>query len=215
MKVAPPKGADVKATEPKAVAQQSSTASSSTLAESWARLEGWFAAHYPTLALKLRPPAAPKQIAAAEKALGVTFPADFRASLLVHDGQDDDPGVRLLPFAQRLGSLASLTRCWKDDRGLFDKAEMATRLEWLDATRRVRQVHLHPAHVPIAGSKYWDYGRLLLDFLPGPDGSAGQLIARDDVDFVYVCAGVGELLARTARGLEDGRISFPTRRSSD
>jgi cell wall assembly regulator SMI1 len=172
----------------------------------WARVERWFAQHRPDLALNLRPGATEKAIAAAEKQLGVELPADFRSSLLVHDGQDDWPGVQLFPVAHRLGAVASLARCWKDDRGVFDAKEMKTRFDSLDDSKRVRQVHFHPKHVPIAGSKFWDYGRLLLDFIPGPEGQLGQVIARDDVDFVFVCASFGELLAKTASGLEAGAV---------
>jgi cell wall assembly regulator SMI1 len=59
----------------------------------------------------------------------VKFPADFRASLRVHDGQDNAPRVQLWPFALRLGSLDSLVRCWKDDRKYFDAKAMAEREE--------------------------------------------------------------------------------------
>ncbi len=192
---------------PRAERSAVSAAAQPTVGDSWARIEAWFAARHPSVALNLRAPASAAQIAVAEKALRVKFPADFRASLAVHDGQDDHPGVWLLPYAQRLGSLASLTRCWKDDRALYDDKEMRARLDWLDDGQRVRQVHLHPQHIPIAGSKYWDYGRLLLDYAPGPAGAVGQVIARHDVDFVFVCRGFGELLARTARGLMDGSIT--------
>lgn len=198
-KTTPAKAAPAKAAPTK-------VAPTASVAESWASIERWFAAQHPGVALNLRPPATAAQIAAAEKALRVRFPEEFRASLAVHDGQEDWPGVRLWPFAQRLGSLASLTRCWKDDRGLYDDVEMRSRMDWLDDGQRVRQVHLHPRHIPVAGSKYWDYGRLLLDFEPGPRGAAGQVIARDDVDFVFVVPSFGELLARTARGLEAGTI---------
>ena len=181
-------------------------AASIDVGEAWARLEAWFGKRHPELSLALRPGAKAKELAAAEQALGVKLPADFRASVLVHDGQLDHPQVQLFPFAQRLGSLASLVRCWKDDRALYDAKEMALRLDWLDEGKRVRQVHLHPKHIPFAGSPYWDYGRLLFDFLPGPEGTRGQVIARHDIDFVFVCPSFGVLLEKTAQGLEDGTI---------
>jgi cell wall assembly regulator SMI1 len=180
--------------------------SSSAVAASWARIEGWFAAHHPSLSLGLRPGVSAKDIAAAEKKLGVTFPADFRDSLLVHDGQEDNPGVRIVPFAQRLGSLASFVTCWTDDRSAYDEKEMAERFDWTGDDERVRQVHFHPKHIPVAGSPFWDYDRLLLDFIPGPKGTAGQVIVRDDIEFVFLCTTFGELLAKTAQGLEDGTI---------
>jgi cell wall assembly regulator SMI1 len=172
----------------------------------WARIEGWFAKNHPKLSLGLRPPASAKDIAAAEKTLGVTFPEDFRASLLVHDGQDDTPGVRLVPIAQRLGSLESFVTAWSDDRAAFDAERMEERFEWLSDDERVRQVHFHPKHIPIAGSLFWDYDRLLLDFIPGPSGTVGQVIARDDISFVFLAPSFGALLAKIADGLENGTI---------
>ncbi|MBX3262369.1 MAG: SMI1/KNR4 family protein [Labilithrix sp.] len=174
----------------------------------WARIERWFAEHHPELDLKLRPGAKEKEIDAAETRLGVTFPADFRASLRVHDGQDDEPRLFLLPFSERLGSLKSMVACWKNDRPSYDARDTEGRFEWLDDSRRVRQVHFHPKHVAFAGRTYWDHGRLMFDFVPGPEGRAGQVIALADVDFVFVCSSFGELLERTASGLEQGTITL-------
>ncbi len=182
------------------------TPSTSAVAASWAHIEGWFHTHHPKLSLGLRPGASAKEIAAAEKKLGVTFPADFRDSLLVHDGQEDNPGVRIVPIAQRLGSLESFVTCWADDRSAYDEKEMAVRFDWVGDDERVRQVHFHPKHIPIAGSPFWDYDRLLLDFIPGPLGAAGQVIARDDIEFEFLASTFGDLLAKIAKGLEDGTI---------
>ena len=200
-KAAPPKKA---AAAPKKAAPP--TPSTSVVAASWARIEGWFHIHHPKLSLGLRPGASAKEIAAAEKKLGVTFPADFRDSLLVHDGQEDKPGVRIVPIAQRLGSLESFVTCWADDRSAYDEKEMAVRFDWVSDDERVRQVHFHPKHIPIAGSPFWDYDRLLLDFIPGPLGAAGQVIARDDIEFEFLTSTFGDLLAKIAQGLEDGTI---------
>ena len=172
----------------------------------WSRLESWFAEHHPDLSLDLRPGATANELEAAEQALGVKLPEDFRASVRVHDGQLDEPKVQLFPYAQRLGSLASLVRCWQDDRPNFHEQDLAERLTWLDDGQRVRQVHLHPQRVPFAGSSNWDYDQLLFDCIPGPDGVAGQVIARSDIDLGFVCQSFGELLSRTAQGLEDGTI---------
>lgn len=170
----------------------------------WARIEQ--AVRAKQVDLGLRPPATPAEIAAAERALGVTFPDDFRASLLVHDGQEDSLEIRWLPIALRLGSLESLTKCWTDDREYYDDSDLATRIEWLDPTHRVHQVHLHPKQIPIAGSPFWDYDRLLLDFVPGPEGWPGQVIGRADIDFVFVAQSFGALLAHIAKRLDDGSL---------
>ena len=83
---------------------------------------------------------------------------------------------------------------------------MADRFDWLGDDERVRQVHFHPKHIPIAGSPFWDYDRLLLDFIPGPKGTVGQVIVRDDIEFNFLCTTFGELLAKIAQGLDDGTV---------
>ena len=162
-------------TTKKAVATSSAKAPSGAFdaAACWGRIERWFAEHRPEIELKLRPGAKEKEILAAEKQLGVRLPEDFRASLLVHDGQGDEPGVFLFPHSERLGSLKAMVACWKGDRPSYDKHDSEGRFGWLDDGRRVRQVHFHPKHVAFAGSSYWDYGRLLFDFVPGPEGARG------------------------------------------
>lgn len=177
-----------------------------SVAASWARLEAWFAAKHPDLNLKLRPPATATQIADAEKKLGVKLPADFVASASVHDGQENEPSVMLWPFGQRLGSLQALSQCWKDDRGSYDKKDEEGRFDWLSTDKRVRQVHFHPKHIPFAGSSYWDYSRLLFDFVPGPSGTSGQVIVRDDIEFEYLAPSFGALLETIVTGLEEGTM---------
>jgi len=79
----------------------------------WQRLEGWEQKNGRTL--RLRPGATEKAIADAEKKMKLTFPADFRASLLLHDGQqrksgDDDPETStLFEWMPGSGALASLS----------------------------------------------------------------------------------------------------------
>ena len=159
---------------------------------------------HPDLDLQLRSGAPASAIAAAEKTLDVSFPPDFRDSLRIHDGQDDHCAVWWMPIAQRLGSLESITRCWKSDRASFRPSDLAERGERHDRSGRVRQVHFHPRHIPIAGSPHWDYDRVMLDFAPGPEGTTGQVIARRDIDLVFVAPSFGEYLARVERDLVSG-----------
>src|SRR5437764_496381 len=51
------------------------------------RIHACLARHAPLVLDDLRPPAAPKRIRAAEKAMGLSFPEDVKAAYLVHDGQ--------------------------------------------------------------------------------------------------------------------------------
>jgi cell wall assembly regulator SMI1 len=180
--------------------------------ELWRGIEAWFAKNLPNADLVLRPPATRDQIAEAEAKLGTKLPDDFVASLLVHDGQEDEPNVLWLPSAYRLGSLASLVACWERDRQSY--ADDPEREGWLDGSECTRQVHFHPKHVPIAGSRFWDYDRLLLDFFPGPKGRPGQVIAREESELYVIAPSFLLLLEKTLAGLENGRIRFE-KRSAD
>lgn len=177
------------------------------LAETWARIERWFAENLPERALCLRPPATEAELADAEHALGRPLPADVRASYRVHDGQDDHGyDVMWLPYAYRLGSLAAIVAHHLDERAFQGGIVDEERMDWLDDAGEVRQVFWHPDRVVIAGSPHWDYDQLVLDFVPGPNGTPGQLIARVDIAFVRLCSGFGSLLQQYADGLEAGRI---------
>lgn len=155
---------------------------------------------------KLRPPASAAAIRDRETLLAAPLPADFVASLAIHDGQEDKPALTFLPGGLRLGSLASIARCFREDRPSFDAADPDGRFEWLSKDERVRQVHFHPRHVPIAGTRFWDHGRLLLDGIPGPAGTLGQVIVRQEGEFCALVPSFAELLHRTAEGLERGTL---------
>jgi cell wall assembly regulator SMI1 len=170
----------------------------------WHRIESYFAKCWPQKELKLRPPATPQAIAAAEQELGVRFPDDFRESLLVHDGQEDEPSILWLPAAGKLASLDSLVECWKDDRQSYDAELWAN--PSLDESNRVLQAQLHPKHIPFAGSTYWDYDRLLFDFAPGPAGREAQIIVRFDIEHRFLVDTWRGLMETAADGLEDGSI---------
>ena len=174
--------------------------------ELWSRIERWFEDHLPDRTLRLRPGASEVAIARAEAVLDQRFPDDFRESLAVHDGQEDDPQIQWLPAAQRLGSLDAIVRCWRADRSAYDPDPQ--RLEWLDRGGAARQALFHPKQIPIAGSTYWDYDRLLLDFIPGPNGHPGQVVARCDIEIEHVCQSFRSLLEQTIGGLESGTITF-------
>ncbi len=171
--------------------------------ELWSRLETHFAQHWSSKDLKLRKPATEKQISAAEKSLSIRFPDDFRASLRVHDGQDPEPSILWLPGVPQLGSLESIVNCWTQDRAFYE----ATEADETDERSRVRQTFHHPRHIAFAGSAHWDYDRLLFDFEPGPEGHAGQIIMRSDVEFLFLVRTFRELMEKTVEGLENGTIA--------
>ena len=57
-------------------------------------------------------------------AMGITLPADYRESLLVHDGQerseDDDKSFPWMPGCNRIAPLAEVVAQYKDERGWDD-----------------------------------------------------------------------------------------------
>lgn len=178
------------------------------VAELWERIEAWFAENLPDGELRLRPPATESAIAAAEGELGVTFPASYRQSLQAHDGQDDEPTVLWLPYAHRLGSLESILDCHRRDPVIADEEidyDFDPSLD-LDRSGRVKQGPWARRLVPIAGSTYWDYDRLAIDYDPGPNGQVGQIVARVGTDYVFVASDFASLLEKTLAGLEAGRI---------
>ncbi|GGY94521.1 SMI1/KNR4 family protein [Streptomyces poonensis] len=74
-----------------------------TVEESWARIDAWLSEHAPLSRARLRPPAAPGEIADAERRLGVTFHPELVASLRCHDGVELSKGAPVFalngPFA--------------------------------------------------------------------------------------------------------------------
>ncbi|MFF5336820.1 SMI1/KNR4 family protein [Streptomyces sp. NPDC013181] len=54
--------------------------------EAWDRIDAWLREHAPRTFATLRPPAEPEEIAAAERELGLAFPAELVASLRRHNG---------------------------------------------------------------------------------------------------------------------------------
>lgn len=61
-----------------------------TMRAHWTEIESWLKANAPAIYEGLNPPASAQQVADAEKALGVRFPADCVASFQIHNGQKFD-----------------------------------------------------------------------------------------------------------------------------
>src|SRR5262249_35723199 len=59
------------------------------VADSWKRIEAWLKAHNPKLGKALNKGASAKEFAKVEAKLGVKFPADFKESYQLHDGQNE------------------------------------------------------------------------------------------------------------------------------
>lgn len=167
----------------------------------WTRLERFFAAQQWPVAL--RPGATEAEITAVEAALGLPFPADFRASLRIHDGEDWQQGIRWLDNAMLLLPVAKILTRWQEQQTYYARWGEDEYVDDYQDQRRIRNVVYHPRRIAIAESDadIW----LWLDFTPGPDGIAGQVIMDiTECEFIVLALTFRAFLTRYLELLETG-----------
>lgn len=167
----------------------------------WARLERFFAEqNWP---VSLRPGADEAEIACVEQALGLRFPDDFRASLQLHDGENWRQGIRWLPDLMIWLPVADILKSWREQQTYYARWGED---EYADETQdegRIRNIIFHPRRIPIAEQE--GICGLWLDFTPGPEGVAGQVIMdTTECDFTVLAPHFRAFLARYAELLETG-----------
>jgi len=140
----------------------------------WDRIHAWLVDNAPEVLASLQPGATDEQIRAAEKELGVSFPADVKAAYRTHNGQAEGP--RGYPPAFLYGwewlSLERILDEWGVWKGLveagdFDDCES-------EPDDGVRSDWFNLAWVPLTYSGSGDHHCLDLD--PAEGGQAGQII---------------------------------------
>ena len=150
----------------------------STLDSLWRRLEAWVRRNADA-PLCLRPGVAEADLAHAEAELGFALPAELRAWLRVHDGQDvadDDPEVfAWMPGCAPLARLEDIVTEWLAERAL-NEASYAGHHPQVVSRGRLHQCLWHPRRVPLAGAPSWGSERTYVDLFPGPEGAAGQVV---------------------------------------
>jgi cell wall assembly regulator SMI1 len=170
----------------------------------WGRLEAW-AEEHADKSLRLRPGASERAVKAAEKAMKLELPADLRASILLHDGQEPvDEESELFPWMPGCSPLASLewiVERWKEERDEEGDAED-------DAVSEDGFVHTtlwHPSRVPLAGTPDWDGDNTYVDLYPGPQGTRGQLITFvTECDLTAIAPSLAAALESYVGALERG-----------
>jgi len=161
---------------------ESTSLDSTSLADTWARLEAWLDVHAPHLGASLQPGATPREIAALEAQIGMRLPDDVAVSWLRHDGQADDAANGLLPPApgrfawmeipQVLLSLEGIEREWRMMKELVDGGEFKGKTSEPETGIR---------------DDWWNVGWVLLstdgggnsfclDLSPTSQGTVGQII---------------------------------------
>jgi cell wall assembly regulator SMI1 len=172
------------------------------LGEAWQRLEAYVAA-IGAPPLRLAPGASARAIAAAEKEMKLTFPPDFRASLLLHDGQvpaesRDERRFPWMPGCGRLAPLAEIVAAWQELQRLAAKVKRPEP----DPNPRLKGGVHRTGRIPIAAL---GDGATFLDLDPGPAGAAGQLVTTvGKRDLVVIDTGFGAALERWVSALERG-----------
>ncbi|MGI5145726.1 DUF6461 domain-containing protein [Plantactinospora sp. CA-294935] len=160
----------------------------------WAGIEEWLARHAVETYGSLRPPADAAAVADAERAIGVTFPADLSASLARHDGCADGAGTLELAGSYQPMSVEQIVRRWRS-------TEEGLREFMTDDTMRGH--YWHPEWVPFARTNSVDM--LVLDCRPGGSyGAVGTHLKGGGTSFGR-WASLGDLLAEVADALHRGR----------
>ncbi|HMU74167.1 MAG TPA: SMI1/KNR4 family protein [Elusimicrobiota bacterium] len=181
--------------------------------DAWKRIEIWLARRAPDALATLNPPASQTEMAAAEKEMGLWFPADLRASLLRHDGQ-----TKAVPaaFPQGLAALSvkGILESWKTrthrlgamlgDRDDFDgwRKSIAQGVMFVGGPVKARLAD--PRWIPIAdsnGDVFW-----FVDLDPAPGGTPGQVIEVDPEGTTWevLSPSLADHLTRYADALEKG-----------
>jgi cell wall assembly regulator SMI1 len=174
----------------------------------WDRLHTWLRANAPVVLASLQRGASPEQIAAAEAALGVTLPDDFKAAYRIHDGQkegrrDWPPGfLEGMWWWYRLQDVVADWRSWVDllNKGTFDRVRCNPR-------GPIQAVWWHPRWIPFGSTP--SGGNVCLDLAPAKGGRVGQVIvAWNDDDRCHAATSFTAWLSRFVDELEAGEYAW-------
>ncbi len=174
----------------------------------WRRLEAWATANSPEMLSGLDAPATMGQIEALEAELGANLPADFRASLEVHDGEVGE--ARLWLRGGLLLSLREISNVWRMEGGTtesrIDNLSPADDEEFV-FDGPVKAYYHNPRWIPfmqLEGIRTW-----YLDLDPAPGGAVGQVITVDpDAGrWCVVATSFSDLLSDYVDQLEEGKAS--------
>jgi cell wall assembly regulator SMI1 len=171
----------------------------SVVADLWSRWERWLTVHASDLLAELRPPATPEAVSAAEERLGLSLPADFRASLAVHDGAEEVNGLIGDWDLMELDNVVHQARLMRQmvADNLFGDA-------CGDPHDAIDSTWWNPAWVPFVSSGSGHF--YCIDLAPAPGGTVGQIIVffHDDGQRLLVADSYRQWLAAVVSDLERG-----------
>src|SRR4051812_1493587 len=147
---------------------------------SWAVIHGWMAQHAPGLLKRLHGPADEATLSRLQTQLGVELREDFLASSRIHNGAYRIPGPIVgIPLL----TAAGIVREWKFVRPRRGEERPPPKGSVSATPGAVREVGWTAGWVPFAGPDEGNY--LALDFDPGPEGAAGQVITFGEDQLKY------------------------------
>ncbi|MEU4561065.1 SMI1/KNR4 family protein [Actinoplanes sp. NPDC023936] len=177
----------------------------------WERIEDGLRRVLPDSVRHLEGPAADAAIDIAEDELGLTLPADFRASLRIHNGTSwRMPHPLPMDHLYSAEEIVEATRMWRDnaddDPDYHDPGRLAYLIDrgMLRIGGPVHHLMGADGRIVVAtmnGDVWW-----LLDLDPAPGGTPGQVIRVDIecAEWDVLAPSWEELLLRYARDLENG-----------
>jgi len=152
--------------------------------------------------LALRPGATETDLVATEVMLGHKLPADYRAWLAVANGQEP-VGLSILPGGGWLISHDRVIEQWTHERG-FDLDPDDYDAAPGEDDERVRPFVFHPRRITIGGWQMLDGDNTLIDLVPGPTGTEGQVMTFvTECEFEVIGASFGAFLAGVAQLVEE------------
>jgi len=197
------------AAAPTAFLQRPDERTPAPVAQSWQRLEDWYAANVPEVLKSLRPGVAEHAFCEIETVMQVTLPHDVKESLRIHDGQDrySHPGAIL---GLRLKSLSEIRNGVEVGRKDFrDEEASDVTASYEEYTSfpcdAIRCCYGNPFWLPMAGDEGGSVG---IDLDPATNGSQGQVInfGNDQENKFVLALGWAQLLEDMADELERGTI---------
>jgi len=158
------------APKPAAAAAPKPAPSNGAMAALWQRAEAVLKSKYPARHKALRKGASNSQLAALEQLIGAELPEDFKSSLRLHNGQEEN-GEGVLRDWELLSTdrIADEWKIWKElyDGGDFADAEGSP-------GPGVKPHWWHPLWLPLTSNGGGDHQCLDLD--PASEGKRGQVI---------------------------------------
>jgi len=143
-------------------------------------------------------------IDAAEARLNIRFPISYRKFIEQFNGHDYEI-LNWLPDNMSFLELDEVIKVWENEMDFYDEMESESFFNRYSEDGKTRLIFYHPRRIPIADLE--GECTLYLDFIPGPEGTEGQVIYNiNESDFVVLAKGFKDFLSRYVQLHESGEL---------